>query len=138
MRTLIIGRSAYADVVLADASIAAHHAELVITADGRYYLTDCGSRGGTWRQGRRSGDGAGGALWSPVRQAFVGLAEPLRLGDHACTVKELLKAAGVDPDEPAGGGGGGNGAERAAGMRERLRGRVERDAATGEIVPRRR
>ena len=46
MRTLVIGRSPSADVVIADASLAPHHAELVITDDGRLYLTDCATDAG--------------------------------------------------------------------------------------------
>ncbi len=93
MRTLIIGRSPAADLMIAEPSVAPYHAELVVTADGRYYLTDCGSVTGTWRQGRRQRDGAPGEAWRPVRQTFVGAQEPLRLGAHSCTVAGLLQAA---------------------------------------------
>jgi len=34
VRTLVIGRSPFADVVVADPSVATHHAEIVITDDG--------------------------------------------------------------------------------------------------------
>jgi hypothetical protein len=127
LRTLVIGRSPSADVVIADASVAPHHAELVIADDGRLYLTDCATPGGTWRQG----EGREGVLWHPVRQAFVAPDEPLRLGDHRCTLGDLLRQSGGAPFAAAGGvawdGPG----------RSRVRGPVVRDPATGEIVRRR-
>jgi pSer/pThr/pTyr-binding forkhead associated (FHA) protein len=128
MRTLVIGRSPSADVVIADASLAPHHAELVLTDDGRLYLTDCATESGTWRQS----DDGGGSGWHPVRQAFVARNEPLRLGDHRCTANDLLRQGGGAASEFAGGGGAREGSERT-----RVRGPVVRDPATGEIVRRR-
>lgn len=125
----MIGRSPFADVVIADASLAPHHAELVVTEDGRLYLTDCATAGGSWRRATAEA----GAGWQPVRQAFVRPDEPLRLGDHACTAAELLRAArGGGPGEASGAMLGGPGSDG-----RRLRGRVERDPVTGEIVRRR-
>ena len=121
----MIGRSPSADVVIADASVAPHHAELVLTDDGRLFLTDCATAGGTWRQS----EGGEGALWHPVRQAFVARDEPLRLGDHRCTVKDLLRAGRGAASEAAGNWDGP--------ARSRVRGPVVRDPATGEIVRRR-
>jgi predicted component of type VI protein secretion system len=129
LRTLVIGRSPSADVVVADASVAPHHAELVITDDGRLYLTDCATDGGTWRQGEK---GEGVLRWQPVRQAFVGPDEPLRLGDHRCTASDLLRRSGRAPSEAAASGGAWEGPARS-----RLRGPVVRDPTTGEIVRRR-
>src|SRR5262245_57015166 len=102
LRTLVIGRSPSADVVIADASVAPHHAELVITDHGRRYLTDCASEGGTWRHG---GGGEEALGWHPVRQSFVEPDEPLRLGDHRCTANDLLRRRGSARSEPAEGGG---------------------------------
>jgi FHA domain len=127
LRTLVIGRSPSADVVVADASVAPHHAELVVTADGRLYLTDCATAGGTWR---RIGDGAGASAWHPVRQAFVGPEEPLRLGDYRCTASDLVRRSG--DTQIAAGSGAWHGPGRG-----RVRGPVARDPATGEIVRRR-
>ena len=132
-RSFVIGRSPYADVVLAAPGVARRHAELVATGDGRYHLTDCGSEGGTWRQAGETG------AWEPVRQAFVALDEPLRLGDHPCTVQSLLGDR-LAADGGAGRGGGGKGRWRHDGVAEApepVRGRVERDPETGEIVPKR-
>ena len=124
----MIGRSPSADVVIADASVAPHHAELVVTADGRLYLTDCATAGGTWR---RIADGAGTWTWHPVRQAFVAPEEPLRLGDYRCTASDLLRRSG-DAPVAAAASGSWNGSGRG-----RIRGPVVRDPATGEIVRRR-
>lgn len=129
LRTLVIGRSPSADVVIADTSVAPHHAELVITADGRFHLTDCATEGGTWRQ---SDDDAGAARWHPLRQAFVRPDEPLRLGDHRCTAHDLLRRSGSAPDATPGIAGSWE-----APGRSRPRGPVVRDPATGEIVRRR-
>jgi hypothetical protein len=128
MRTLVIGRSPSADVVIADASLAPHHAELVLTDDGRLHLTDCATESGTWRRS----DDRGESGWHPVRQAFVARNEPLRLGDHRCTANDLLRQSGGAASAFAGGGIAREGSERA-----RVRGPVVRDPATGEIVRRR-
>lgn len=121
-------------MVIADASVAPHHAELVVTEDGRLHLTDCASASGTWREVAPK-EGEAGAGWQAVRQAFVRPEEALRLGDHRCTARELLREATARAGGTASGqelpGEGGGG--RAA----RLRGRLERDPRTGEIVRRR-
>ena len=134
MRTLVIGRSAYADIVLADASIALHHAELVVTDDGRYFVTDCAGETGTWRQKGRADGGSG---WEPVRQAFVRPDEPLRLGDHLCTAADLVGESRSDRLTETRSLGEGYGLGT-GGSTERSRGRVERHPVTGEIIKRRR
>jgi hypothetical protein len=114
-------------VVIADASLAPHHAELVITDDGRLYLTDCATDAGTWLQS----EGQSTSGWQPVRQGFVRHDQPLRLGDHQCTAGDLLRwSRGAPADASAAG------AWDAAPQR-RVRGPVARDPATGEIVRRR-
>jgi hypothetical protein len=123
VRTLVIGRSPSADVVIADASLAPHHAELVVTDDGRLHVTDCVTDTGTWLRGE------GGSGWQPVRQGFVRPDQPLRLGDHECTAEDLLRRhRGVPVDAASGGDGV---------AQRRVRGPVARDPATGEIVRRR-
>jgi hypothetical protein len=134
LKTLVIGRSPFADVVIADTSVAPHHAELVVTDDGRLYLTDCGTGPGTWRQSGSQGR-AGAAPWSPVRQDFVGADEPLRLGDYRCTAAELMHR--LRADAPSHAHGAPPASDHPEGHRQRLRGRVERDPTTGEIVRRR-
>ena len=131
-RSYVIGRSPYADVVLADPGIAGRHAEIVATSDGRYHVTDCASETGTWHRADPEGD------WESVRQAFVGPDDELRLGELACTVRSLLG----DQLSPRGGQGSAKGRWRHEGLgaghaAEPQRGRVERDPETGEIVPKR-
>jgi predicted component of type VI protein secretion system len=132
MRTFVIGRSPDADIVLADASVARQHAELVITDDGRFHLTDCGDGDGTWRAvAMREGQ----EVWERTRQSFVAAGQPLRFGSTRVTVQELLARRSPDTREqaasgPAGGGGAGA-------TEPGLRGPVERDPRTGEIVRRR-
>ena len=132
MKTYVVGRSTFADIVLADTSVARRHAELVVTDTGRHHLTDCASGAGTWRQGMAD---AGHTTWVPVRQAFVAPDDVIRLGDHACAVRDLLHQV----DDAADATGGGRWRPGLAGghERERLRGRVERDPVTGEIVRKR-
>ncbi len=132
MRTFVIGRSPYADIVLADASVGRQHAELVITDDGRFHLTDCGGGDGTWRAVAVR---AGQEVWERTRQSFVAAGQPLRFGSIRVTVQELLARREPSPREhgmagPAGGGGAGA-------TDPGLRGPVERDPRTGEIVRRR-
>ncbi len=130
MRTFVIGSSPDADIVLADASVGRRHAELVIADNGRFHLTDCGGGDGTWRAVARRG---GEEVWERTRQSFVAAAQPLRFGSYRTTVQELLARRPSGPRHqgaahaPAGAGGG----------EPALRGPVERDPRTGEIVRRR-
>lgn len=146
LKTLVIGRSPFADIVIADATVAPHHAELIIADDERLYIVDCASAGGTWRHAPAAakgvGDGDDAREWRRVRQAFIAVGEPLRLGEHRCTAETLLRAARDAPaNAPRGGaspaGMATAGASPSEGGRQPLRGRVERDATTGEIVRRR-
>jgi hypothetical protein len=125
MRTYLVGRSPYADVVIADPSVSEQHAEVVETSDGRLFMTDCGSDQGSWRLSGEPGQRA----WKPLRQGFIERDEILRLGDHECTVADLL--APLVAREY--GERGSAGQEPGRG----LKGRVERDPATGEVVRRR-
>ncbi len=135
MRTLVIGRSTYADIVLADESVAPHHAELVVTDDGRFFLTDCASATGTWRRGGSSADDVG---WTPVRQTFVRPGEPLRLGKHGCTAADLAGVARLERPSTRPAFADEGPFQAGTGGSERPRGRVERNPVTGEIVRRRR
>lgn len=133
MMTYVIGRSAFADIVVADDSVAPRHAELVVTDDGRFHITDCATATGTWRQAGpyQAGETGGEAPWEPVRQAFVSQQEPLRLGGYLCTLKALLQTASGDRAVPQDGRGG---PAALPDRPQRHKGRVERDAKTGEIV----
>lgn len=133
MRTYVIGRSPNADIVLADPSVARQHAELVITDDGRFHLTDCGGGDGTWRAvALRDGQ----EIWERTRQSFVAAGQPLRFGEYRATVQELLARRPPAARSHAAASGsaevGGPGAADPG-----LRGPVERDPRTGEIVRRR-
>lgn len=125
MRVLTIGRSADNDVPVADDSVQPRHAELVITEEGRAYLHDCGGNA-TWRQ---DGEGA----WQAVRQQFIEPDDRLRFGEFVTHLSDLLRRA----DRPQGltPRAGQVGAERL--VPSALRGRVERDPTTGELIRRR-
>lgn len=128
MRTFVIGRSQYADISIADATVARRHAEIVLTDDGRLYLTDCATEGGTWRWARGTEGHMG---WQGIRQAFIDPAQGIRLGAYECIPRDLLRdilGAGM-------GDGPGQAAPRAA--REPTAGPVERDPMTGEIIRKR-
>ena len=148
MRSYVIGRSPYADIVLADPTVDRRHAEVVTTEDGRLYLTDCVSEGGTWRRAASKQDGEA-PLWSRLRQGFVSAQEPLRFGEHEASLEALLGAAA--PADPEAGGRwrwdslAGPEGEPALALKgnggrantQRPRGKVERDPVTGEIVAKR-
>ena len=131
----MVGRSPFADVVIADPSVAPHHAEIVVTSGGRLHLTDCATPGGTWRLGPAE-DGDGSSEWRPVRQAFVREDEPLRLGEYRCVAGQLVRSLRPGGELP-GRTSEAAGQEGRGGPRRALGGRVERDAVTGEIVRRR-
>lgn len=127
MRTYIIGRSPHADIILADNSVGHHHAELVSTDDGRYFITDCGGTGGTWLARSAGADQPGADDWQRLRQAFIGIDDPLRLGDCECRLRQLLQLL-ADSDSEFNG----------PAERDSLpHGSVQRDPHTGEIVRRR-
>jgi hypothetical protein len=119
----VVGRSPYADVVIADPSVAEFHAEIVTTDDARVFVVDCGSRTGT----RRLVDSGGRSIWTMLRQGFVEAEDTLRLGEHECVVADLLAEA--SPQAQA--------ARRSPGKSPpRPAGRLSRDPWTGEIVRR--
>ncbi len=141
MRTLVIGRSPDADIVLADPTVARRHAELVVTDDGRLHLSDCGGDGGTWRAVAKR-DGA--EVWERTRQSFVGARQPLRFGAYRATAEELLAthapgqwSAGQWTPGQAASATAGAAAPAGSAAGDSLGGPVERDPRTGEIVRRR-
>ena len=60
--TYRIGRGSIVDIRIDDSTVSRIHAELVVTAKGAYYLTDCGSSGGSYVA--RNGE------WEPITQGF--------------------------------------------------------------------
>ena len=126
--TYLVGRSARADIVLPDPTVSRLHAELVRSKDGKWFLTDRRSTGGTFL-------GYADGSWEPLRQDFVSPSDRLRLGAFECRVDDLLRQL------PGGQGGDGSGTSTGPGGEgvrasdDRIAGPVLRDPDTGEIVP---
>ena len=121
-----IGRSADSDLQLSDPSVSRVHAELAITASGKYYLTDCGSSGGAYTmQGNEQ---------TAIKQAFVNPGDNLSFGEYCTSVKQLVAMI----DDTGGSGGskkGGKGKGVAASSKDDLpEGPVHRDPESGEII----
>lgn len=94
-RTYRIGRKRDANIHLVHASVSRRHAELTLTTDGRYYLTDRGSLHGTWVS--REGN------WTEHRQGYVKLDDNLRFGEHEVRLGNLLEGQSfsVSKKQPA-------------------------------------
>ncbi len=122
-KTVIIGRSSHADIVIADGGVDANHGELVITPEGRTYRTDRGSETGTYIQADSG--------WIAIRQTFIEDTDMLRFGSFQCTGEELRQRAEAVIDAGAAQASG-----KAGQNSTQLRGAVERDPVTGEIVRR--
>lgn len=87
-RTYRIGRKHDTEIRLGNTSISRHHAELTVTSEGRYYLTDRASRHGTWifREGR----------WCEHRQGYVKLQDNLRFGKYEVRLSTLLEGRSLE------------------------------------------
>lgn len=124
IRTIVIGRSEKADVTLDDASVSRIHAEIIDHGDGRFFLTDCRSTGGTHvaREGK----------WVPITQEFVRSGEDILLGQHQTTAGRLMalyRGKGGEHDDLTGQGG------RKPRPQDALpEGPVRRDPETGDII----
>jgi pSer/pThr/pTyr-binding forkhead associated (FHA) protein len=125
LKTYVVGRSPFADIVIADPSVAEYHAEIVMADDGRIFVGDCGTGSGTWRRASKGERTA----WKPLRQAFVRRDDVLRLGDYERSVSDVLAPVAPQPSP-----GGRDQIRRDAG---RPGGRLSRDPTTGEVVRRR-
>ena len=79
-----IGRNPDSDIHIDHPSVSRAHAELLVTADGRFYITDCNSSGGTAI--RKSGTGP----WEKTRQGYVAKTDAVLLGALVTSVQELL------------------------------------------------
>ena len=133
--TYVIGRSADADIVLSDVTVSRLHAELVCGADGRWYVTDRCSTGGTWLLDTRE--------WIPIEQDYVRAGDRLRLGGFECTLEDLLRlvpSGGRTGGRAASTGGAGamvDGTEGVLTVSDgHPAGAVVRDWKTGEVRPR--
>ena len=121
-----IGRSPESDIHVDHPSVSRSHAELVMTADGRLYLTDCSSGGTSIRK-------EGESAWARIRQSYVSKADAVLLGGYQTSVQELI----VGIKDVAGGAAGtavsGAAVERTS--KDNLpEGPVKRDISSGEIL----
>lgn len=81
MKIYTIGRSDDNDIVLADASISRHHAELQKLGDNVYRIIDRGSSAGTFVRG--------GDDWVGVNDADISGDERIMLGEWVTSVRDL-------------------------------------------------
>lgn len=82
MRTYRVGRHQTNDIIVRHASVSRYHGEITCTDDGRYYLADLDSTNGTYvdHDGR----------WAQIDQAYVGLDDPVMLGEFITRLDELV------------------------------------------------
>jgi len=78
-----IGRSPSGDIVLADETVSGHHAELIITGDGSFFLSDTNSRHGTFV--RKKGK------FVKIQQSYITPRDVLRFAHCEISAKELLE-----------------------------------------------
>ena len=113
-----ISRSSAADIQIDDSSVSRIHAELIVTRDGSYYLTDCSSGAGSFIA--RDGE------WAPVQQQYIGATDNILLGRYQTTAQQLI-AMLKDPQD--------NSAEQTPSPVDELpSGPVRRNIETGEII----
>ena len=123
--TYKIGRNEDMDIRLDDPTVSRIHAELVVTANGKFYLTDCGSSGGTYVA--RNGE------WIPVRQDFIAPTDAILLGRYQTTAPQLIAmAAQGDRDNK---GNRHSGEERTPLSTDDLPGGAVQRADDGRIIP---
>lgn len=124
-----IGRSQDADIQIDHTSVSRSHAELVVTADGKFYISDCNSSSGTAI--RKSGS----EPWEKTQQGYVAKTDAILLGGYATSVQELLLAIKDSARGQHGKSGKKGGAESEWSSKEELpEGPVRRDVITGEIL----
>jgi pSer/pThr/pTyr-binding forkhead associated (FHA) protein len=122
-----IGRADSADIQLTDPTISRLHAEILLTADGRFYLTDCQSSSGTSVQQR------GASQWSRIQQSYVDKTDRVLLGQYQTSVEELV--LNIKDGKGAGRLQGLGGGSAAPSPQDDLpEGPVRRDLSTGEVL----
>jgi pSer/pThr/pTyr-binding forkhead associated (FHA) protein len=126
MKAYTIGRGQKADIVVADTSVSRVHAELVSTDDGRFYLTDCGSKFGTFIQRD--------AKWKRIRQVYIRPRDPVKLGEYETSAAQLIEMLPEDKRHPRITIIEGD--VQASPKSDLPSGPVERDPETGEIIRR--
>lgn len=113
-----IGRSSATDIQIGDRSVSRFHAELIVTRDGSYYLTDCGSGGGSFI--------ARGGEWTPIQQQYIRATDNILLGRYQTTTQQLIAMLKAPQD---------NSAEQTPSPVDDLpSGPVRRNIETGEII----
>lgn len=96
MKTYVIGRSKYSDVVIDVPTVSRKHAELTVTRDSKYYLTDCATTSGTFVAGKET--------WEKITQSFVSLSDTVLFGRHQISVKDIVNAIKTETEaEPVSG-----------------------------------
>ncbi len=108
-----IGRGSDMDICIDDNTVSRVHAELVVTAKGTYYLTDCGSSGGSYVA--RNGE------WESITQDFIAPMDAILLGRYQTTTQQLMAMVNQ----------GGRDVRRKDDLPE---GPVRRNVDTGEII----
>jgi pSer/pThr/pTyr-binding forkhead associated (FHA) protein len=124
-----IGRNPDADIQIEHSSVSRSHAELVVTADGKFYISDCNSSGGTAI--RKSST----EPWEKTRQGYVAKTDAVLLGGYVTSVQELLLEIKDSAKGQHGRTGKKGGADSEWSSKDDLpEGPVRRDAITGEIL----
>jgi pSer/pThr/pTyr-binding forkhead associated (FHA) protein len=87
LKVFVVGRSSHAsdaDIQLpaSEDTVGRRHLEITLGNSGACHIVDLGSRNGTFIRDGRS--------WKKVSQAAVGFEDKIRIGDHVCTVGQLL------------------------------------------------
>lgn len=102
-----IGRDPRCDIALNHQTVSAQHAELSLIGEGKWLLTDCHSRNGTFlvaADGRRE----------RIRQHLVSPMDQVDFGDARLQVREILEAWRLKTAVPPATGMGGAPPPRAA------------------------
>ena len=81
-----MGRDPSCDYHIADASVSRRHAEVVLARDGRFFVTDRGSTGGTFVLAGRE--------WERVRQVYVEPTARIRFGVYEMPAARLAVLRG--------------------------------------------
>ena len=79
--TYLVGRDPRCECRVDDPSVSRRHAEVVAAPDGRFYVTDRASTGGTFVL--RGGE------WTRIRQAWIGPADRIRFGGREMAAADL-------------------------------------------------
>lgn len=127
MRTIRIGRGDTEVDLSPDVSVSKLHAELVVTDDGRYYLTDRRSTNGTFLY--RPGAPGREERWERIAQCYVNAHDEVMFGEYRIAVSDIVDRAAPAPQpgpHPRPGGGGQRPIARP--------GQIRRNPQTGEII----